>query len=113
MDTPDPYQWHRVAEHVAELDFTSGNIALADVNGKKVCIGRSGERLFAFAWKCPHAGARLSEGHIDALGQVVCPLHRYKFNPLNGRNSSGEGYYLKHWPVEIREGAVYIGLDRK
>jgi 3-phenylpropionate/trans-cinnamate dioxygenase ferredoxin subunit len=51
------------------------------------------------------------EGYIDALGNVVCPLHRYKFDLKNGRNISGEGYYLKNWPVEIREDGVYVGIE--
>ena len=25
--------------------------------------------------------AILSEGYVDVLGNVVCPLHRYKFDP--------------------------------
>jgi len=29
----------------------------------------------------------------------------------NGRNVSGEGYYLKHWPVEVREDGIYVGLE--
>ena len=29
----------------------------------------------------------------------------------NGRNVSGEGYYLKHWPVEIKEGGVFVGVE--
>jgi hypothetical protein len=28
----------------------------------------------------------------------------------NGRNTSGEGYYLKTYPIEIREDGIYIGL---
>ncbi len=29
----------------------------------------------------------------------------------NGRNVSGEGYYLKHWPVEAREDGIYVGME--
>ena len=62
-----------------------------------------------------HTNARmrevlLADGYIDALGNIVCPLHRYKYNMENGRNVSGEGYYLKHWLVECREDGVYVGL---
>jgi 3-phenylpropionate/trans-cinnamate dioxygenase ferredoxin subunit len=31
----------------------------------------------------------------------------------NGRNVTGEGYYLKHWPVEVRDDGVYVGLEKK
>lgn len=100
--------WHRIAAHINELNFGSNNIAVAELNGKKICVARHSENYFAFAYKCPHAGGIMADGHIDALGNVVCPLHRYKFSLQNGRNVSGEGYYLKHWPIEIREEGVFV-----
>ena len=106
------YEWHRVAGHINELDFAANHIALAELKGKKICIGRFREEVFAFAFKCPHAGGIMAEGYIDALGQVVCPLHRYKFDPRNGRNTSGEGYYLKHWPVQVNEDGVFVGMEK-
>lgn len=106
------YTWHKVAEHPNELEFGPNNIASLSCGGKKICIGRHGDQLFAFARKCPHAGGLMADGYIDPLGQVVCPLHRYRFNPRNGRNTSGEGYYLAHWPVEWREDGVYVGLEK-
>jgi 3-phenylpropionate/trans-cinnamate dioxygenase ferredoxin subunit len=30
----------------------------------------------------------------------------------NGRNVTGEGYFLKNWPVEIRDDGVYVGLEK-
>lgn len=105
------YNWQKVAEHIAELDFAANSIAVATVNDKKICIAVYKEQLFAFAYKCPHAGGFLADGHIDALGNIVCPLHRYKFSMANGRNTSGEGYYLKQWPVEQREDGIYVGLE--
>jgi 3-phenylpropionate/trans-cinnamate dioxygenase ferredoxin subunit len=104
-------KWHRVADHINELAFAANNIAVAEVKGKKICIGRFNDELFAFAFKCPHAGGFLSEGYIDAVGNIVCPLHRYKYNMGNGRNVSGEGYYLKHWSVEVRSDGVFVGME--
>jgi nitrite reductase/ring-hydroxylating ferredoxin subunit len=46
------------------------------------------------------------------VGNIVCPLHRYKFSLVNGRNVSGEGYYLKTYPVEQREDGLYIGFEK-
>lgn len=105
--------WYKISNHLNELDFASNNIAIAEANGKKICIGRHGDEVFAFAYKCPHAGGILADGYIDALGNVVCPVHRYKFDMKNGRNVSGEGYYLTHWPVEQREDGVYVGMEKK
>lgn len=105
------YKWHKVADHLNELDFAENNIAVVEVKGKKICIGKFNKQTFAFTYKCPHAGGILADGHIDAMGNIVCPLHRYKYDPRNGRNTSGEGYFLKHWPVENREDGVYVGME--
>lgn len=104
-------KWHRVAEFEQELLTGPNGIAVAEANGKKICLARHNEQWFAFAYKCPHAGGIMAEGYLDALGNVVCPLHRYKFSLANGRNVTGEGYYLKHWPVEQREDGIYVGLE--
>jgi 3-phenylpropionate/trans-cinnamate dioxygenase ferredoxin subunit len=108
---PDQRKWYKIAGHINELEFSDNNIAIAEVNGKKICIGKFQERVFAFTYKCPHAGGILADGYIDALGNVVCPLHRYKYDMKNGRNTSGEGYYLKNWPVEIRGDEVFVGME--
>lgn len=101
-------QWFRIDE---ELIFPNENgIALIEVEGKKICMTRIDGQWHAFAYKCPHASGRLDEGFIDALGNVVCPVHRYRFSVKNGRNTSGEGYYLKTYRLEKREGGLYIEL---
>lgn len=102
--------WHKIADHINELDFADNQVAVSEVNGKKICIGRWKDQVFAFAYKCPHAGGILAGGFIDAMGNIVCPLHRYRFSMANGRNVSGEGYHLKTWPVEIREEALWVGF---
>lgn len=104
------YNWYKIAEHINEIDFADNNIAVAELKGKKICVAKFKDALFGFAYKCPHAGGILADGYIDAIGNIVCPLHRYKYDMNNGRNVSGEGYYLKHWPVEQREEGVFVGL---
>ena len=104
------HHWYKINETEGELSFEN-DIAVATVNEKMICLGRYKDQLFAFAHKCPHAGALMQEGYIDAVGNVVCPSHRYKFNIQNGRNTSGEGYHLKHWPVEKREDGIYVGME--
>lgn len=106
-------KWVKVAESLEEISFGPNHLAEVVVEEKRVCLGKYREELFAFAAKCPHASGFFADGFIDALGNVVCPLHRYKFCMRNGRNVSGEGYYLKHWPVEVREDGVYVGMEGK
>lgn len=104
--------WVKVAESVADIPFGDNHLAEVDAGGKRICVGQHESKLFAFAPKCPHASGAFVQGFIDAQGNVVCPLHRYKFCMKNGRNVTGEGYYLKHWPVKLSEEGVFVGLPK-
>ena len=110
MPIPALSSWQKIAESIHELPFAANNIAVVEMAGKKICVGQYNGKLYAFAYKCPHASGIMADGYIDALGNIVCPVHRYKFNLQNGRNTSGEGYYLKRWAVEEREDGVYVTL---
>ena len=95
------YTWSKIAEHINELEFADNNIAVAKLDDRKICIAKFNEQLFAFAYNCPHASGILADGYIDPLGNIVCPVHRYSYSMINGRNTSGEGFYLRHWPVVL------------
>lgn len=84
-------------------------IKLVTVSGKKLCIVKEGQRIFAVQNKCPHAGADLSQGWCDK-GNLVCPYHRHEFNLETGRGAPGQGDYINTYPVEIREEGVYVGI---
>jgi 3-phenylpropionate/trans-cinnamate dioxygenase ferredoxin subunit len=103
-------KFYRIAGSADEIIFSENNIAVVHCGDRQVCVARHHDALYAFSYKCPHASGIMANGYIDALGNVVCPLHRYKFSMANGRNVSGEGYYLKTFPVEMRADGVYVGL---
>lgn len=105
------YKWYKIADTIEEINFSPDGLVEVEVNGKKVCIALKNETLFACIAKCPHAGGNMSHGYVDGLGNIVCPLHRYKFSLTNGRNVSGEGYFLKNYPVEIRANGIFIGFE--
>lgn len=104
------YEWHKVEQVTASglAEKQLHEIAVAD---KRVGLVKNNGMVYAFAATCPHASASLCEGWLDAQGRIVCPLHKYRFDPANGRNTSGEGYKLKTYPLEIREDIIYIGLQ--
>jgi|SRR5690242_3371922 len=103
------YRWVQFAP-AGEIVAAENEVVVVEANHKKVCVTRWQGGLYAFAYKCPHAGGILADGEIDASGNVICPVHRYKYNIRNGFNSSGEGYYLSHYPVDQREDGIYIGF---
>jgi nitrite reductase/ring-hydroxylating ferredoxin subunit len=124
------YKWYKFAEKETDIKWTPGAVAEVIINDKKLCIGRfqppgdpaapvsplpgapvPTHQYFGFAHTCPHAGAPMTDGYIDGACNVVCPVHQLKFNLRNGRDTNGEGYKLKTYPVEIRPDGIYIGLD--
>ena len=111
MHNSKRYHFHKIAQSIDELDFGVNNLLQVEVASKMICIARVKDELLACSAQCPHASGTLSDGYLDALGNIVCPVHRYKFSLHNGRNVSGEGYHLKTFPVEIREDGVYVGME--
>ncbi len=104
-------KWHKLADTRGEIQWQDNQMAIVEVAGRKLTLALFQDKLYAFAHKCPHASGIMADGFVDATGNVVCPLHRYKFNMQNGRNVSGEGYYLKTYLVEEKEEGIYIGME--
>ncbi len=102
--------WIKVAESEAEISWQPNHLSIITAGSKTITLAKHQDQLFACAHKCPHAGGIMANGSIDALGNVVCPLHRYKFSLHNGRNTSGEGYYLKTYPVKVEAEGVFVGI---
>ena len=108
---PLPHQTtYKIAESIAEINFNKNGLALVEVAGKTITLAHYNEQIFACTHKCPHAGGILADGYLDALGNIVCPLHRYKFSLQNGRNTSGEGYFLKTYSIEIFNDGVFVSF---
>ena len=105
------YEWHKIADNEKEIAMEENGIAVIEIKDKKICIAKFQEQWFGFPYKCPHAGGLLANGYIDVTGNIVCPVHRYKFSLKTGRNTSGEGYYMKTFPIEIRPEGFYVGFE--
>ena len=110
MNNSIEYHWHFVAINEEALGFGKYDIVQAEVADKTFCIARFKEKLYAFQSLCPHAGAKMVMGYIDAQGNAVCPLHRFKFALKNGFNVTGEGYNMRTYPIECREAGIFVGF---
>ena len=105
--------WHKVADNAAMLPWQENGMCIVTAGAKQVTLARQADSIFAFALKCPHASGIMADGYITAAGQVACPLHRYRFNMKNGRNTTGEGYFLKTYAVKIEETGIWVGWEDK
>ena len=104
-------EWKLITTAPLSLNWAENNMVELELEGRSFTLAKKSDEYFAFASKCPHASGRMAQGYINPLGQVVCPLHRYCFDMKNGRNTSGEGYFLKTYPIELREEGLFIGFQ--
>lgn len=110
----ETYTWHRLFEAwELEQHFAKRQVISINMDGKKICLAKLPEGYFATSDTCPHAGASLGKGWCDEHGNVVCPIHRIKFDVRTGKNTTGEGYYIPTYPTQMRDDGLYIGFSNK
>ena len=79
-------------------------------SGRQIALFDTQEGVLAFNNRCPHEGYPLREGSLDDHCILTCNWHNWKFDLRSGRNLyDGEG--LRTYPVEIRNGDVWIDLE--
>ena len=76
----------------------------------RIGVYKIDDEIFATDDVCPHAFALLSTGFIE--GHVVeCPLHGAMFDVRNGECRNGDYDDIRVFPVEVRDGEVYVNID--
>jgi nitrite reductase/ring-hydroxylating ferredoxin subunit len=109
MATEKTYTWHKLAD-ANEFLVAEGIILSMRAGDKQLCITQIEGDYFAFQSKCPHAGASFEHAWLTEKNELVCPLHRYRFDVRSGRNTTGEGFNLVRYPIKIDERGVWVGL---
>ena len=106
------YKWFRVEEDFELPSLVAeGGVTTVEVEGKKLAIAKVEGEYFAVTDRCPHAGASIGEGWTSGHHQVVCPLHRIKFNLKTGRCTTGEGYNIRTYPTKMEDGTLFVGFE--
>ncbi|MCH7412973.1 Rieske 2Fe-2S domain-containing protein [Belliella sp. R4-6] len=84
------------------------NIKVVLLGSTRICISRVGEVFYAFETHCPHRKAELKQGMVTSFGEIVCPLHEYRFDMQTGDVKSGSCGELKTYRVELTENGLKI-----
>jgi NAD(P)H-dependent nitrite reductase small subunit len=98
--------WIRVAE-AGEIPPGAGRSVSA--GARRVAVFNAGGELFAIDDACPHQGASLGQGALDA-GRVVCPLHAWVFDLRTGRCPHDSHEPVATYPVRCSAGAIEVHL---
>jgi len=84
--------------------FTVGDIDIA--------VFKVHEQVFAVQNVCTHLHKSvLCDGFVEN-GFVACPAHGWEFNLSDGKRPGG-GRGIESYPVEIRDGEVFVKVSQK
>lgn len=105
-------QWIKIFQtnEEAEQRIQSDKPQLVIANGKRICLVRHDGAYNAVQDSCTHSGESLSKGHVNYLGEVICPLHNHCFNLQTGRELSSRSADLVTYPIKIDETGFFIGV---
>lgn len=88
--------------------FPERTIKKIQLGEKQLAGVRIGEKIFVFDSFCPHRGAPLTQGRINGLGEIVCPLHEYRFDLATGTIRAGSCGDLEIYPAQVEPDGLKI-----
>ncbi len=68
------------------------------------------DELFAMRDRCPHRGGPLSQGIVCGR-TVACPLHGWVIGLADGQAQGPDEGQVRGYPVEVRDGRVFLGVE--
>ena len=101
---------------VGAADLPEGRVKTVSARNIYICLSHFDGQWAAMDNHCPHQGGPLGEGTIERgvndACWIRCPWHGWDFDPLTGKPPGGhEDSGQKTYPVEVRDGEVFIGLE--
>lgn len=92
-----------------EEDVAEGQVVLVEADRTKVALCNRDGQFYALSNFCPHLTGNLGEGELDG-DVLVCPEHGWRFKLTTGRCTTMRGQSAHTFPVEIRDGWIYVGV---
>lgn len=87
-----------------------GTNKMIRIGERRVCIINHESGFKVFDNLCPHNGHSLLEGDVNYLGEVVCPLHGYRFSLKNGKEGESRCADLTIHQIDITNSGVLLRL---
>jgi len=101
-----------LAAGIAASDLRDGAMLQGYVGGEPVLLARQGAALYAVDALCTHYHGALADGFLTE-GTVRCPLHHACFDLATGEALRAPAIDpLSCWPVEQRDGKIFVGAKR-
>jgi nitrite reductase/ring-hydroxylating ferredoxin subunit len=93
----------------ALADVRAAGCLAAQVNGHTLALFAYGNQVYAVDNRCPHMGFPLDRGSVRD-GILTCHWHHARFDLASGGTFDQFADDVRAFPVEIREGGVWVDL---
>lgn len=105
-------EWIKIFSSVEEADqrILMNRPQLLVLHGQRICLVRSEAGYRAVQDACTHNGESLSKGHVNYMGEIICPWHNYCFEMTTGKEIQGRSDDLKTYPVKADGSGFFIGI---
>ncbi len=105
-------EWIKIFPGLAEarVRLVQNKPQLLLIRNLRICVVQTHDGLLAVADTCPHNGESLSKGHVNFLGEIVCPWHGQRFHLKTGRECAERSPDLLTYPVKAGDEGVFIGI---
>lgn len=93
-------------------DIGDGTGSAFAVNGRMVAVFNEGGKFFAIDDFCPHMGASLAGGYLEA-GIVTCPWHAWRFCIHDGKWCDNPKVKVDNFEVRVVEDQIQVRVPPK
>lgn len=109
-DDPSPSSQGWRPTTIVWADLKEGEATrLEPVPGWQWALVRHQGQPVVLSDRCPHAGGSLGRGWVED-GELVCPLHRWRFRLHDGRCPDIPGERVERFNAEVRGEVVWVQL---
>ena len=99
----------RIVTVAREGEIPDGEARTVGWPGQQVAVFRDGDRYFAIDDTCPHMGASLAGGFVEA-GIVTCPWHYWRFRLADGAWADNPRIKIGCYPTQVVDGEIRVEL---
>ena len=105
-------EWLKIFENEAEARrrISEHKPQLLIVRDKRICLARHNDTFYAVQDSCTHHGESLSKGHVNHLGEIICPWHNYRFQLNTGRPTDSSCPALRTYDIKCTDSGFFIGV---
>ena len=92
-------------------DLPQGRGIAVDAGGRTIAVFRVGDRVYALHNRCPHKGASLCDGRVDAeQGLVNCPWHNWPWQLETGTFAVDPRERIRTYGVRVVDDTVILSV---